>query len=73
MDCEIVESLFVHMTSIEAHELLICLKSADYPYLKPEAKRKTHRELSKQVTANILKSEAKPLTTEDLARILGNG
>lgn len=73
MDCADVEALYAHMHAIEAHELLIALKAADYPYLKTEAKRKTHKELSKQVTANIIKPVGKHLTTEDLARMLNNG
>ena len=55
------------ITIIEAQEILIQLRIADYPDMKPESRKKTHREFHRMAYPRTHDS-SEVMTTEQLAR-----
>ena len=53
--------------------MITALKIADYPMMKPDARRKLFNDLKKQANPSILKEEKRAITTADLAQILNRG
>lgn len=66
------EMLLEQIESVRAKETLLALKIADYPHLKKEARTKWARELHK-VAYPGSDDRQKPVTTADLARLMGGG
>jgi hypothetical protein len=67
---EDVEMLFQCVPMIEAKEALVGIKIAEYPNLKPEARRKMFKDLKKLAYPSIIKKEARAITMADLASML---
>lgn len=58
---------------IKAQESLEAITVASYPHSKKEFQQKTHRALHKQANPDIWDSPKKPMTLEQLAKVVGNG
>lgn len=65
-----LEILFKCIPMLQAQEALVGIKIAEYPNLKAEAKRKLFKDLKKQANPQILKSEARPITMAEIAKLL---
>jgi len=55
---------------IEAQETMLQLKVADFPMMKDEARKKLYQGLKRQAFPSTINGEAKPITTEELAKFL---
>lgn len=44
----------------------MAIKVTDWPYMKPQARSKLHRELNRAANPRIIEPEARPLSMEDL-------
>lgn len=58
---------------IDAKEALNSIKVAEHPYLTPEAQRKRVNGLKKDANPSILKKEARAISMEELASLIGKG
>lgn len=70
MDIDQATELVQAMDIIEARELLVQLKVADFPNLSKDERKKLHRSFYKTAFPNV---EKKPMSTGDVARILARG
>lgn len=67
---ERLDSYFQAIDMIENQELLVTLRSNDWPNLKPQQRKKLHRYIYKKAYPN---DKGKSLTLEDMAKIRGFG
>jgi hypothetical protein len=70
MDADIVESLWLSITMIEAQDQLKKLTVADWPNMKKSARDKMHKHLHSQAYPNNL-SKKKSISMADLQKVLG--
>lgn len=70
MDADIVFGLLAWIDPLFAQEKMMDLKIADFPYTKKQARDKIHKGLYKCANPMIIEEGPKPLTTEDLSRLL---
>jgi hypothetical protein len=69
MDWEEIESLWLAITQIEAQDLLLQSKVADYPWMKKDARASLHREWHKLAYPKT-HQDVKELTTKQFAERL---
>jgi hypothetical protein len=65
--------MFEAIQIIQAQEALMQLRIIDYPTMTKEGRSRLFKDLKREAYPSILKPEAKPLTTADIARILSKG
>lgn len=58
---------------LRAREILEHITAATYPHTKPEFQRKKHKEIYKEAYPSTFDGERKPLTLEQLAKVIANG
>lgn len=58
---------------IRAREMLEEITVSSYPQTKPDFQKKKHREIHKQAFPANWDGEKKPMTLEQLAKVIGNG
>lgn len=56
--------------TLEARESISLLKTQDWPHMTKQARGKLFRDLNKLANPNMMKEERRPLTTEDLAKLI---
>lgn len=72
LDFDVAVSLVKLIEPIRAQENLLNIKMLDFPTMKPETRKKFHNSLSRSANnLDFLKRE-KPLTMEDIARIIND-
>ncbi len=70
MDYDIVESLWLSITMIEAQDQLKRLSVADWPNMKKSARDKMHNHLHSQAYPSNL-AKKKSISMQDLQKVLG--
>jgi len=68
-----VNQLLGWIEPLFSQEKLYDLRIVDFPTLKQEARSKIHKGLYKAANPSIMEREERPLTTEDLGRIINGG
>jgi hypothetical protein len=58
---------------IRARELLEEITVSSYPHTKPEAQKKKHKDIHKTAFPSTWNADKKPLSLEELAKVLGSG
>lgn len=70
MDFDDAMMLLKASETLEARENISALKIGDWPNMTKQARGKLFRDLNKLANPSMIKEERKPLTTEDLARLI---
>lgn len=70
LSVDLAELMIDAATKIEAHNMLINMRVADFPYLKKESRTRTYKEVLKRASFNESVNE-EPMTHERLAKFLG--
>lgn len=70
LDAEMVNTLHMAITPLEAQEMLMLLKVADFPTMKKEARSTLHKEMFKLAFPH---RKRKGITLDDIERVLRDG
>ncbi len=73
MDLETFNEYLEAMPMIRAREMLEEITVSSYPQTKPEYQKKKHKEIHKLAYPSTWSSDKKPLTLEQLAKVIANG
>jgi len=68
LDYEVAQGYWLAITAIEAQEILINMRLADWPNMKGPARQKWHRDVHRMAYPS---SHSKAITPEELAKRIG--
>lgn len=73
MDLEVFNEYLEAIPMLRARELLELITVSAYPQTKPEFQKQKHREIYKQAYPSLWDGDKKPLTLEELSKVISNG
>lgn len=67
---DVEEMLWQSITMIESQDMLIAMKTADFPHLKKENRSRVHKSIYKNAFPKVFEN-TEPMDNEKLAKFIG--